>query len=153
MENQRSWDGHIDIQGNHSQFAGETDQPIAALLTDLEKRGLLDETLVIWAGEFGRLPISQPGAKPGRDHNPHANTAWLAGGGIKGGTTYGETDPVGYKAVVDRADTHDFHATILHLLGMDHEKLTYFHNGRKYRLTDVKGKVIRPILDVWSFPT
>ena len=148
MENQRSWDGHIDIKGNHSQFAGETDQPVAALLTDLEKRGLLDETLVIWAGEFGRLPISQPGKKPGRDHNPNANTAWLAGGGIKGGTTYGQTDPVGYKAVIDRADTHDFHATILHLLGMDHEKLTYFHNGRKYRLTDVKGKVIRPILDV-----
>ncbi len=146
MENERSWDGHRDIQGNHTQFAGETDQPVAALLTDLQARGLLDSTLVIWAGEFGRLPISQKGAKPGRDHNPHANTAWLAGGGVKGGVSHGATDDVGFKAVVDRVDTHDFHATILHLLGMDHEKLTYLHNGRHYRLTDVHGRVIRPIL-------
>jgi hypothetical protein len=146
MENQLSWDGHIDIKGNHSQFAGETDQPVAALLTDLANRGLLDSTLVIWAGEFGRLPVSQPGEKPGRDHNPHANTAWLAGGGVKGGVCYGETDEFGYKAVVNKADTHDFHATILHLLGLDHEKLTYMHNGRRYRLTDVFGKVIHPVI-------
>ena len=146
MENQRSWDGHIDIKGNHSQFAGETDQPIAGLLRDLESRGLLDSTLVIWAGEFGRLPVAQKGKTPGRDHNPNANTAWLAGAGIKGGVCHGETDEVGFKAVVDRADTHDFHATILHLLGLDHERLTYFHNGRKYRLTDVHGHVLRPIL-------
>ena len=146
MENQLSWDGHIDIKGNHSQFAGETDQPVSALLTDLQNRGLLESTLVVWAGEFGRLPVSQPGGKPGRDHNPHANTAWLAGGGVKGGTSYGATDDVGYKAAVDKVDTHDFHATLLHLLGMDHEKLTFMHNGRRYRLTDVFGKVVKPIV-------
>jgi Protein of unknown function (DUF1501) len=146
MENQLSWDGHIDIKGNHEQFAGETDRPVAALLGDLQRRGLLDSTLVIWAGEFGRLPISQPGAKPGRDHNPHANTAWLAGGGVKGGTSYGATDEFGFKAAINKADTHDFHATILHLLGLDHEKLTFFNNGRRYRLTDVKGKVIRDVM-------
>lgn len=146
MENQLSWDGHIDIHGNHSQFAGETDRPVAGLLADLESRGLLDSTLVVWAGEFGRLPVSQPGKKPGRDHNPHANTAWLAGAGIRGGSAYGATDQFGYKAVEDKVDTHDFHATLLHLLGLDHEKLIYFHNGRRYRLTDVAGKVIKPIL-------
>ena len=146
MENQRSWDGHIDIVGNHTQFAGETDRPVAGLIADLDARGLLDDTLVVWAGEFGRLPVSQPGKKPGRDHNPHANTAWLCGGGVKGGTSHGATDDVGYKAAVDKVDTHDFHATILHLLGMDHEKLTFFHNGRRYRLTDVKGNVVRSIL-------
>jgi len=146
MENERSWDGHRDIQGNHSQFAGETDQPVAALLTDLAQRGLLDSTLVIWAGEFGRLPISQKGAKPGRDHNPHANTAWLAGGGVKGGVSHGATDEVGFKAVTDRVDTHDFHATILHLLGLDHERLTFLHNGRRYRLTDVHGKVVKAVV-------
>jgi hypothetical protein len=146
MENQRSWDGHIDIQGNHQGFADETDRPVAALLTDLKEKGLLDSTLVIWAGEFGRLPVSQPGQKPGRDHNPHANTAWLAGGGVKGGVSYGETDEFGHKAAVDKADVHDFHATLLHLLGMDHEKLTFLHNGRRYRLTDVFGKVIKPVV-------
>lgn len=146
MENQLSWDGHRDIKGNHTQFAGETDQPVGALLTDLEQRGLLDSTLIVWAGEFGRLPISQKGAAPGRDHNPHANTAWLAGGGVKGGVSHGATDDVGFKAVVDRVDTHDFHATILHLLGMNHEKLTYLHNGRRYRLTDVKGKVVKSVV-------
>lgn len=146
MENERSWDGHRDIKGNHTQFAGETDQPIAALLTDLDQRGLLDSTLVVWAGEFGRLPVSQRGASPGRDHNPHCNTAWLAGGGVRGGVSYGQSDDVGYQAAVDKVDTHDFHATILHLLGMNHEKLTYLHNGRRYRLTDVKGNVIKAIV-------
>ena len=147
MENQRAWDGHIDILGNHSQFAGETDQPFAALLTDLEQRGLLDETLVIWAGEFGRLPVAQIGtAKPGRDHNPHCLTAWMAGGGIKGGVSYGESDEVGFKVGTNPVSVHDFHATILHLLGMDHERLTYNYNGRRYRLTDVEGEVIRSIL-------
>jgi hypothetical protein len=146
MENQLSWDGHIDIKGNHSQFAAETDRPVAALLADLKDKGLLDSTLVVWAGEFGRLPISQPGAKPGRDHNPFANTAWIAGAGVKGGTSYGESDDVGYKAAVNKVDTHDFHATLLHLLGMDHEKLTYMHNGRRYRLTDVFGKVVKEII-------
>ncbi len=146
MDNQLSWDGHVDIKGNHEGFAGETDRPVAALLSDLKAKGLLDSTLVIWAGEFGRLPISQPGPKPGRDHNPHANTAWIAGGGVKGGVSYGETDEFGYKAAVDKADTHDFHATLLHLLGFDHEKLTHMHNGRRYRLTDVLGKVIKPVV-------
>ena len=147
MENERSWDGHIDIRGNHSQFAGETDQPFAALLTDLEQRGLLQDTLVIWSGEFGRLPVSQIGtSRPGRDHNPHCFTAWMAGGGIKGGAAYGESDELGFKAATDPVSVHDFHATILHLLGMDHERLTYNYNGRSYRLTDVEGRVIRDIL-------
>ncbi len=147
MENQRSWDGHIDILGNHGQFARETDQPMAALLTDLEQRGMLDDTLIIWGGEFGRLPVSQIGtAKPGRDHNPHCFTTWMAGGGIKGGVSYGESDELGHKAAVNRVSINDFHATILHLLGVDHERLTYKYNGRRFRLTDVAGKVINEIL-------
>jgi len=146
MENQRSWDGHSDILGNHSQFAGETDQPVAALLEDLDQRGLLEDTLVLWCGEFGRLPVAQKGAKPGRDHNPHCFTAWLAGGGIKGGVTHGQSDELGHKAAVDKVNVHDLHATILHLLGLDHEKLTYAYNGRRFRLTDVAGHVIQPIL-------
>ncbi|GAB4156150.1 MAG: DUF1501 domain-containing protein [Planctomycetaceae bacterium] len=146
MENQRSWDGHIDIKGNHTQFAGETDQPIAALLADLKQRGLLKDTLIVWCGEFGRLPIAQKGKKPGRDHNPHCFTSWLAGGGVKGGVSYGESDEVGYKAAVNRTHINDLHATILHLLGMDHEKLTYRYNGRDFRLTDVAGHVIKEIV-------
>ena len=146
MDNQLSWDGHVDIKGNHQQFAGETDKPVAGLLADLAQRGLLDETLVIWGGEFGRLPIAQTGKNPGRDHNPHGFTLWMAGGGIKGGVSYGESDEVGYAAAVDRVHVNDLHATILHLIGLDHERLTYTYNGRKFRLTDVAGKVIRPIL-------
>ncbi len=146
MANQRSWDGHNDIAGNHGQFAGETDTPIAGLLTDLEQRGLLDETLVVWGGEFGRLPLTQKSKKPGRDHNPHCFTTWFAGGGVKGGTTYGESDEIGHKAAVDRVHVNDFHATLLHLMGLNHEKLTYFYNGRRFRLTDVGGKVLHPIL-------
>ena len=146
MENQRSWDGHNDIKGNHSQFAGETDKPIAGLLTDLEQRGLLKDTLVIWGGEFGRLPLAQKSAKPGRDHNPHAFTYWFAGGGAKGGVSHGATDEFGHKAAENRVNIHDLHATILHLLGMDHKKLTYRHNGRDFRLTDVEGRVIREII-------
>jgi hypothetical protein len=149
MENERSWDGHIDIAGNHRQFAGETDIPVAALLTDLKQRGLLDSTLVIWGGEFGRLPIAQRPKNTkqmGRDHNPHAFTTWMAGGGVKGGVHYGATDEIGHKAVVDRVAVHDLHATILHLLGLDHTKLTYKYNGRQFRLTDVYGNVIKPIL-------
>jgi uncharacterized protein (DUF1501 family) len=146
MENQLSWDGHNDIKGNHSQFAGETDKPIAALLGDLAQRGLLDSTLVIWGGEFGRLPVAQKSEKPGRDHNPHAMTYWFAGGGAKGGTSYGDTDEVGHKAVDNRVNLHDLHATILHLLGMNHKQLTYRHNGRDFRLTDVEGEVIRGII-------
>lgn len=146
MENQRSWDGHIDIKGNHAQFAGETDQPVAGLLADLQQRGLLDETLVIWGGEFGRLPIAQTGAKPGRDHNPHCFTFWFAGGGVKGGVSYGESDEVGFKAAVNPVSVHDIHATILYLLGLDHERLTYRYNGRDFRLTDVAGRVIHEII-------
>ncbi len=146
MENERSWDGHVDLVGNHRGFALETDQPIAALLTDLQQRGLLDETLVIWGGEFGRLPVSQKGAKPGRDHNPHAFTYWLAGGGARGGFHHGATDELGHQAAVDRVSVNDLHATILHLLGFDHERLTYFHDGRNFRLTDVAGEVVKSIL-------
>ncbi|MCP4176089.1 MAG: DUF1501 domain-containing protein [Fuerstiella sp.] len=146
MENQRSWDGHNDIAGNHTGFAGETDKPIAGLLADLDQRGLLNDTLVVWGGEFGRLPVAQKSAKPGRDHNPHAFTYWMAGGGIKGGTSYGATDEIGHKAVDDRVSVNDLHATILHLLGVNHEQLTYRHNGRDYRLTDVAGNVIDRIL-------
>ncbi len=146
MENQRSWDGHEDIVGNHRGFASETDQPIAGLLADLEQRGLLNETLVIWGGEFGRLPISQKGGKPGRDHNPHAFTYWMAGGGVKGGVHHGATDELGHKAAVDKVSVNDLHATILHLLGFDHEKLTFFHDGRNFRLTDVAGDVVRSVL-------
>ncbi|MGB8854936.1 MAG: DUF1501 domain-containing protein [Pirellulales bacterium] len=145
-ENQRSWDGHADILGNHSGFAAETDRPIAALLEDLSRRGLLDETLVIWGGEFGRLPIAQKGAKPGRDHNPHAFTVWMAGGGVKAGTTHGATDDFGFKAVTDRVSVNDLHATILHLLGMDHKRLTYRFNGRDFRLTDVAGVVVDQVV-------
>lgn len=146
MENQRSWDGHSDIKGNHTQFAGETDTPIAGLLTDLEQRGLLKDTLVVWGGEFGRLPLSQKSKKPGRDHNPHCFTTWMAGGGIKGGVTYGESDEIGHHAAVDKAHVNDIHATILNQLGLNHEKLTYVYNGRRFRLTDVAGKVIKPII-------
>ena len=146
MENQRSWDGHEDIVGNHREFAGETDQPIAGLLADLDQRGLLDETLVIWGGEFGRLPVSQKGANPGRDHNPHAFTYWLAGGGAKGGVHHGATDELGHKAAVDRVSVNDLHATILHLLGFDHEKLTFYYNGRHFRLTDVAGQVVHAVV-------
>ncbi len=146
MENQRSWDGHKDIVGNHTQFAGETDTPIAGLLTDLEQRGLLDDTLVIWGGEFGRLPLSQIGDKPGRDHNPHAFTTWLAGGGARGGVSYGETDEIGHRAEIDKVSVNDLHATILHLLGLDHKKLTFKYNGRRFRLTDVGGEVIHKII-------
>lgn len=146
MDNQRSWDGHNDIQGNHQQFADETQQPVAGLLSDLAQRGLLDETLVIWCGEFGRLPIAQLSEKPGRDHNPHCFTTWMAGGGVKGGVTHGASDEVGYRAAVDRVHLNDLHATILHLMGLDHQRLTYKYNGRNFRLTDVAGEVITPIL-------
>lgn len=146
MENERSWDGHVDIAGNHRQFAGETDKPIAALLEDLSERGLLDSTLVVCGGEFGRLPIAQKGAKPGRDHNPHAFTYWMAGGGVKGGVHHGSTDEMGFRAIAERVSINDLHATILHLLGLDHEKLTYRFNGRDFRLTDVAGHVVRSII-------
>jgi hypothetical protein len=149
MENERSWDGHVDVAGNHRQFAGETDVPIGGLLTDLKQRGLLDSTLVIWGGEFGRLPLSQrtrDTKRAGRDHNPHAFTTWFAGGGVTGGTHHGETDEIGHKAAVDRVSVNDLHATILALLGLDHTRLTYKYNGRNFRLTDVAGEVVKDIL-------
>lgn len=146
--NSQSWDAHYDIKSNHTEFAGETDRPIAGLLADLEQRGLLEDTLVVWGGEFGRLPVSQiaKDQPTGRDHNPHAGCFWMAGGGVKGGTSYGETDEIGYKAVVDVVDIHDIHATMLYLLGMDHKRLTYTHNGRRFRLTDVAGRVLNDII-------
>ena len=122
----------------------ETDVPMAGLLRDLKARGLLDQTLVVWGGEFGRMPISQSAI--GRDHNPHGFTMWLAGGGIRGGQVYGATDELGYRAVEDACSVHDLHATILHLMGFDHERFTYRHGGRDYRLTDVYGHVVREIL-------
>jgi len=118
--------------------------PMAGLLADLKRRGLLESTLVVWGGEFGRLPVSQNGV--GRDHNPDGFLMWMAGGGVKGGMSYGETDEVGYKAAVDPVSLPDLHATILALCGIDHEQLTYAHNGRNFRLTDVSGKVIHKII-------
>jgi hypothetical protein len=140
---QESWDAHWDIRDNHGKHCAETDKPIAALLTDLKARGLLDSTLVIWHGEFGRMPISQ--RLDGRDHNPYGFTLWMAGGGVKGGVAVGSTDEYGYRAEEDRKSVNDLHATILHLLGFDHERLTYPYNGRDMRLTDVSGNVIQQI--------
>lgn len=142
---QQSWDAHFGLKPNHDLHCAETDVPMAGLIEDLDRRGLLDETLVVWGGEFGRMPMSQ-GDNKGRDHNPQGFLMWLAGGGIKGGTSLGETDEIGLNAVVDPVSVNDIHATILHQLGVDHEQLTYLHNGRRFRLTDVAGKVLRPIL-------
>jgi uncharacterized protein (DUF1501 family) len=140
------WDGHSDVAGNHAKLCAASDKPVAGLLRDLKSRGLLDSTLVIWGGEFGRTPMSEGGN--GRDHNPHGFCTWMAGGGIRGGTVIGQTDAVGLRAVDDgdRAHVHDLHATILHLMGIDHTRLTYKHNGRAERLTDVSGNVIRKAL-------
>ena len=137
------WDQHSELARLHYRNAREVDKPIAGLLADLKARGLLEDTLVIWGGEFGRTPFAQ---HDGRDHNPYGYTIWMAGGGVKGGMIYGATDEFGYHAVQDRMHIHDFHATILHLLGLDHEKLTYRHGGREFRLTDVHGTVARKIL-------
>jgi hypothetical protein len=144
-ENERSWDGHTNIESNHRGFAGETDLPISGLLTDLKQRGLLDSTLLLWCGEFGRLPLVQKGGT-GRDHNPHAFTTWMAGGGVKPGIHYGASDELGHKAAENRVGVNDLHATILHLLGIEHTKLTYLFNGRNFRLTDVAGNVIHDVI-------
>jgi hypothetical protein len=138
------WDAHTDVDGNHSQYCKETDRPIAGLLKDLKQRGLLDSTLVIWGGEFGRTPMSESGT--GRDHNPYGFTMWMAGGGIKPGTVYGATDEIGLYAIENKAHIHDIHATVLALLGIDHESLTFSHNGRDERLTITSGSVIRDII-------
>jgi hypothetical protein len=138
------WDAHKDLKANHEKMCGHTDQPIAALLKDLKQRGLLDSTLVIWGSEFGRLPMSQSGT--GRDHNPHGFTMWFAGGGVKGGRIVGQTDEFGLRAEGARYHMRDFHATILHLLGMDQHRLWYLHNGRHEKLTDFGGSVIREVV-------
>ncbi|TWU56751.1 hypothetical protein Poly51_26680 [Rubripirellula tenax] len=142
------WDSHAAIEKNHPRLAKECDQPIAALLADLEQQGLLEDTLVIWGGEIGRTPTVQlpVTATPGRDHHNDGFTVWMAGGGVKGGTTYGATDEVGLKAVENRVHVHDLHATILHLLGFDHTRLTYRYAGRDFRLTDVHGNVVTDII-------
>ena len=138
------WDQHGVLEKGHSAMAHQVDQPIAGLLQDLKVRGLLEETLVIWAGEFGRTPFSQ--GSDGRDHNPYGFSIWMAGGGIKGGTVYGSTDEFGYHVNENKCDFYDLWATVLHLLGLDHENLTYRHGGRDLRLTDVHGRILNPIL-------
>ena len=138
------WDAHGGLVRNHGDNARAIDRPIAGLLQDLKLRGLLEDTLVVWAGEFGRTPFAQGG--DGRDHNEYGFSVWMAGGGVKGGLAYGETDDWGYKSVVNKLEMHDLHATILHLLGINHERLTYRFGGRDIRLTDVRGEVVRGIL-------
>ncbi len=138
------WDQHSNLKDGHEKNARFVDQPIAGLLRDLRSRGLLDSTLVVWAGEFGRTPFAQ--GSDGRDHNPYAFSIWLAGGGVQGGTVFGATDEYGYKAVENRVTVHDLHATILHLLGLDHTRLTFRFGGRDMRLTDVHGEVMHEIL-------
>jgi hypothetical protein len=138
------WDTHSNNSDGHRALAKVVDQPVAALLQDLKQRGLLEETLVVCGGEFGRTPTSQ--GSNGRDHNHYGFTTWLAGGGVKGGLTYGATDEFGFAAVENRVHVHDLHATMLHLMGLNHEKLTYRHGGRDYRLTDVYGNVVKGIL-------
>ncbi len=144
------WDNHNQIEANHRKLAGELDQPIAALMADLKRRGMFEDTLILWGGEFGRTPtveLSGDGkALAGRDHNHWGFSVWLAGGGVKGGTAYGATDEFGFKAEVDRVSAHDLHATMLHLMGLDHERLTYRYAGRDFRLTDVEGRVLREIV-------
>ncbi|MFP6858772.1 MAG: DUF1501 domain-containing protein [Roseibacillus sp.] len=142
--NTTGWDAHKDVLKNHTHYCAATDKPVAGLLRDLKSRGLLDETLVIWGGEFGRMPMSEQGT--GRDHNPWGYSVVLAGAGVKGGMAYGATDAIGLRAEDKPVHVHDLHATFLHLLGIDHENLTYLHNGRKDRLTDVAGKVVHEIL-------
>jgi hypothetical protein len=144
------WDAHSDVAGNVKNNTGITDRASAALVMDLKRRGLLDDTLVIWGGEFGRTPMveSNPalGRSQGRDHHPQAFTVWMAGGGIKAGFSYGATDDLGFHVVENPVHVHDLQATILHCLGFDHEKLTYRHAGRDFRLTDVHGQVVKAVL-------
>jgi hypothetical protein len=138
------WDQHGELFSKHTSNAKEVDKPIAGLLKDLKARGMLKDTLVIWSGEFGRTPVSQ--GKDGRDHNPYGYSLWMAGGGVKPGFIYGATDEIGYYAVEDRMHVHDFHATVLYLLGLDHERLTYRYSGRDFRLTDVAGVVAKKLI-------
>jgi uncharacterized protein (DUF1501 family) len=146
------WDHHGDIRGNLPKLCEQTDRPVAGLIRDLKRRGLLDDTLVLWSGEFGRTPWSQDlsGTAPiethGREHQPESFCAWMAGGGIKAGMTWGETDHMGYNVTSGKVHIHDLHATMLHLLGIDHTRLTWNHLGRDFRLTDVHGSVVKEIL-------
>jgi uncharacterized protein (DUF1501 family) len=138
------WDAHSGIEKNHTELCKQSDQPVAALLKDLKRRGLLDETLVIWGGEFGRTPMSEQGN--GRDHNPTGFTMWMAGGGVRGGQTLGATDELGLRAVEDRLHVHDLHSTILHLMGIDAMRLTYIHKGRPERPTLNEGNFFEPLV-------
>ena len=144
-----NWDGHEDCKKNHLREAGRIDQPITGLIKDLRQRGMLDDTVILFTSEFGRTPFAESAADtvgPGRDHNQNGFSVWVAGGAFKGGATYGRTDPVGYAAVDNRVHWNDFHATILYALGIDHKRLTYYHNGIQRRLTNVSGQVIKDIL-------
>jgi uncharacterized protein (DUF1501 family) len=140
------WDNHDNLEANHRNLARDWDQAIAAFLTDLKVRGLFDSTLVLWGGEFGRTPVAELPQLNGRDHNHYGFSVWLAGGGVRGGHVHGATDEFGFAAVERRVHVHDLHATMLHLLGLDHTRLTYRYAGRDFRLTDVHGEVIREIL-------
>jgi uncharacterized protein (DUF1501 family) len=148
------WDSHGDYKGNDIRYGmvdqcRTTDQPVAALIKDLKARGMLDDTLIVWGGEFGRTPMNEARNRDGwlgRDHHPHAYTMWMAGGGVKAGLTYGATDEIGYQVVENPVHVHDLQATILHLMGLDHERLTYRSQGRDYRLTDVHGKVVEALI-------
>ncbi|HVJ79942.1 MAG TPA: DUF1501 domain-containing protein, partial [Planctomycetia bacterium] len=144
------WDNHDAIEANHRKLSAEIDGPIAALLADLKRLGMLQDTLVVWGGEFGRTPTVELGgdgkSKLGRDHNHYGFSVWMAGGGVKGGTVYGATDELGFRAEQNPVEVHDLHATMLHLLGFDHERLTYRYAGRDFRLTDVRGKVLREVV-------
>ena len=143
---EETWDAHESIEKNHGRHGLEIDQPVSALLTDLEQRGLLDETLVVWGGEFGRMPFSEGQGAPGRNPKPDGFSMWMAGGGVTGGTNYGATDEFGFEAISDKVHVSDLHATILHIMGLDHETLSYFHQGREETLTDVRGRIISEIL-------
>jgi uncharacterized protein (DUF1501 family) len=147
------WDNHDDLEEGHRRLAKESDQPIGALIKDLKQRGMLDETLIIWGGEFGRTPTvelptpgSNAGKQNGRDHNHHGFTVWMAGGGVKGGQVYGSTDDFGFRAEGNPVHVHDLHATIMRLMGFDHTKLTYRYAGRDYRLTDLYGNIIPQLI-------
>jgi uncharacterized protein (DUF1501 family) len=142
----KDWDAHGDLSGNHGSMALEYDQPVAALLEDLKQRGLLEDTLVMGVTEFGRTPVAQGAGKKGRDHHPDCFTCWLAGAGVRPGLAYGSSDEVGYKPAESPVTVYDFHATALHLLGLQHDKLTFYHNGIRRRLTDVHGHVVEGIL-------
>jgi len=141
-----TWDGHNNCISNHTIHAGETDQPIGALMTDLKQRGLWDETLLVWGGEFGRTPTSEGVDKPGRDHDWHGFSMWLAGAGVRGGQAIGSTDELGFAAVDEPCHVSDLHATILHLMGLDHERLTFFYKGLEERITGVRGVVVKKTL-------